>query len=92
MRIKQIKEHEPEKNKCLTFDVFCWTMDEIMTNVHELMCYMTKSFVNKRCPELKGHSLYDQGLMFVKYALQAHKVKPSFRITETSIMRSKMTE
>lgn len=79
--IKQLKEHEPEKHKCLTFDVFSWTIEEIMNNVNELMKYLTKEFSKKNFPEMKNLSLQNQGLLFYKYAYQAKKLKPSLKVT-----------
>ena len=51
MKIKQIKEHEPQRHKSMNFDVFSWTIDEVMQNVREVMAYLTKEFTKKNSPE-----------------------------------------
>ena len=50
MTIKQLKEHKPDKYKGMNFDIFSWTIDEVINSLGEVMVYLTKEFANKHAP------------------------------------------
>ena len=92
MKIKQIKDHQPDKHRHMNFDVFSWTMQEVMGNVNVVMKHLTTSFANKHAAELRDESLEVKGLFFVKYFLKYKRSKMKFNIPESKVTKVKMTE
>ena len=75
-KIKQFKEQQPQKHKFLSkFDVFSWTLPEILKTVREFVVEMTEFYVNTRIPELKKETIENKVLILVKYAYSAKKIE-----------------
>ena len=88
VKIKQFKEQKPEKHKFLTkFDVFTWTLPEILKTVRDFSVEITEIIANRSIPELKKESIQTKGILLVKYAYHAKKIESIPSQIEPKIVR-----
>lgn len=60
----------------MKFDVFTWTLPEIMANTKEILAEMLDSIVEVYVPEMKAVPLEKKLDIFVNYAIQQNSLKP----------------
>ena len=76
----------------MNFDVFSWTMDEVMSNVHLVMKHLTNSFTKKHAPEMKEEHIQTKGLLFYKYFLKSEKRRLFYNMPDSKVEKVQMTE
>ena len=76
----------------MNFDVFSWTIHQVMSDVHMVMTHLTNCFAKKHAPELDGSSPNVKGLFFVKYTLKYKKLHMMPFFQANKITKAKMTE
>jgi hypothetical protein len=67
------------------FDVFSWTLPEMMKNVREIVLEMMDSIVETHLPELKDVDSEGRLKLFVEFAVKQRLVEPV--VTKSEIVR-----